>query len=53
MAPTIPPIVPLHIFRFKVEVTNDSLSGGPQGNPHRAGLRGMHGIGSHHGAEKH
>jgi phage tail-like protein len=33
MTPTVPPIVPLHIFRFKVEVTNDSLPGGPQGNP--------------------
>jgi phage tail-like protein len=26
-------IVPLHIFRFKVEVTDDSLSQGPQGGP--------------------
>ena len=28
---TIPKIVPLHIFRFRVEVTADSLTQGPQG----------------------
>ena len=28
---TIPSIVPLHIFRFRVDVTADSLQGGPQG----------------------
>jgi phage tail-like protein len=27
----IPSIVPLHVFRFRVEVTDDSLSQGPQG----------------------
>jgi phage tail-like protein len=31
--PPPPAIIPLHIFRFKVEVTNDSLANGPQGNP--------------------
>ncbi len=30
---SIPGITPLHIFRFKVEVTNDSLDSGPQGSP--------------------
>lgn len=28
-----PGIVPLHIFRFRVEVTSDSLAQGPQGGP--------------------
>jgi phage tail-like protein len=28
-----PSIVPLHIFRFRVNVTGDSLSQGPQGSP--------------------
>ena len=26
-------IVPLHVFRFRVEVTDDSLANGPQGEP--------------------
>jgi phage tail-like protein len=28
-----PSIVPLHVFRFRVEVTGDSLQNGPQGTP--------------------
>lgn len=28
-----PSTLPLHIFRFRVEVTTDSLSSGPQGGP--------------------
>jgi len=28
-----PSIVPLHIFRFRVDVADDSLSQGPQGSP--------------------
>jgi phage tail-like protein len=28
---TMPGIVPLHIFRFRVDVTTDSLASGPQG----------------------
>ena len=32
-APSTPGIVPLHVFRFRVNVTGDSLSTGPQGTP--------------------
>lgn len=28
-----PGVIPLHIFRFRVEVSNDSLTSGPQGQP--------------------
>lgn len=33
IATTTSSIVPLHIFRFRVEVRKDSLSGGAQGDP--------------------